>query len=216
MRLVLSPVALTLLFSAMAAAAPLSTVSATCSGEYGSFYGCTSAIDGIINDTVLNGSGNSSYWLGRQTTYYETLTVDLGRLDVITGFDIYNTDNGQNCCSHDRGTLGFMIWVSSVPVTPDTNPSSSFGSLVLNSTLIFYTFPNYYAGNNPVQTFSITPVLGRYVTFRSMSFPVSYAGSGLSELDVNGFETPEPGSGLLMAIAAVAICSTLRRRAARG
>jgi PEP-CTERM motif len=140
----------------------------------------------------------------------ETLTVDLGRIDTISGFDIYNTHNGQNCCSNDRGTVGFEIWVSTTPVTPDTT-SDSFGTLVLDSSLAFYTFPWYSTDPNPLQAFSIDPTLGQYVTFRSTSFPVSYAGSGLSELQVEG-TTPEPATSALTLGALAAICFLRRRR----
>jgi hypothetical protein len=203
--------ALFLIFCAYAAASLLSSVSVTCTGEFNSNYTCGALIDGVTDDTILGPGGTASYWLGREyadsyTPYLnETFTLDLGYEDLVTGFNIFNTRNGQNCCSNDRGTLAFTIWLSSVPVVPDTS-SSSFGTPVLvNTALVFY--PGEHP--NTLQPFTITPTFGRYVTFRATDVD-SFGSAGLSEIQVEG-TTPEPATFFLAGIALAALAAIRRR-----
>lgn len=206
-------VVLVLMWCVCACAGTLTATSVTCTGEYngGSYYGCGGLIDGVTDDTVLGPTGNASYWLGREYPYAapylnETFTVDLGTEALITGFDIFNTHNGQNPTANDRGTLGFTIWVSQDPVTPDTT-SPSFGTDVLDNTpLTFYPGVN----PNPDQFFAITPTAGEYVTFRATNVG-DLASAGLSELEVDG-SLPEPATFVLAGIALVGMAAIRRRR----
>jgi hypothetical protein len=150
----------------------------------GGFYGCAGAIDGITTD-FPNGQGAvpAGFWLGGEQVPNETLTFDLGSVSTISSVDLYNT---HNAVSNDRGTLAFQIWISTTPVTPDTT-SSSFGTLVVSDTLAFYPSTD----PNPAQSFSFPPTIGRYVTFRALSYPSpSYphydGGAGLSEIVLHG------------------------------
>lgn len=184
-------------------------VSVTCTGAWPNYstgggpYDCVNTIDGVTDDTAPGLGGNNSYWLGRDVTWGtsddETLTFDLGFLSPgILGFEIYNSHNGLNPGGNDRGTLTFDVWVSSSPVTPDTNPASSFGTLVLsNQSLAFPT-----VDPNPDQSFAITPIGGRYVTFRALTF--TGAGAGLSEFQVD-VVVPEPTSAKLVIVALAAL-----------
>ena len=195
---------------ACAAGTILTPVSVTCTGEYNTSYPCIALIDGITNDRTYEPSGNASYWLGRedpnsyQPYLNETFTVDIGYVDLISGFHIYNTHNGLNETSNDRGTLNFTVWVSSELVSPDTY-SSSFGTEVLTDTpLVFTAFLN----PNAEQVFSIAPTSGRYVTFRATNVS-GFGSAGLSEFQLDG--TPEPATFLLAGVALLALAS-LRRR----
>ena len=214
MKCVSSLVALILTVCAYAAADTLAPASVTCTGEFNSDYPCSALIDGITNDATPGPGGVYSYWLGRETGappadpawssfLNETFTVDLGYVDLVTGFDIFNTHNGIH---EDRGTLAFTIWLSATPVTPDTT-SSSFGTDVLDSSLCW---SSCFVDPNPDQSFTLTtPTYAQYVTFRATS--VNDTGSaGLSEIQVDG-STPEPATFLLAGIALVAL-SAIRRR----
>jgi hypothetical protein len=216
MKHVSSVVALILTVCSYAAADTLVPASVTCTGEFNSDYPCSALIDGITNDLTAGPAGGSvhSYWLGRETGAppadppwasfsNETFTVDLGYVDLVTGFDIFNTHNGA---ADDRGTLAFTIWLSPTPVVPDTT-SSSFGTDVLDSSLCW---SSCFVNPNPDQPFTLTtPTYAQYVTFRATS--VNYNGSaGLSEFQVEG-TTPEPATFLLAGIALVAL-SAIRRR----
>ena len=148
-------------------------------------YGCARAFDGLTTDSTSGGAGpGATFWLGREQTENETLTFDLGSIFSISSVDLYNTHNGIN---NDRGTVNFKIWISTpLPPTPDNNPSSSFGTLVLSNTLVF--FPS--TDPNPRQSFSFSPTLGRYVTFRAENFVFNTfhgdGGTGLSEIVLHG------------------------------
>ena len=118
-----SILALTLILCACAAADTLTPVSVTCTEEYNTGYPCSALIDGVTNDLTPGPGGVHSYWLGGEifpdyvAVTNETFTVDLGYLDLVTGFDIFNTHNGS---SDDRGTLAFTIWLSTTPLIPVT------------------------------------------------------------------------------------------------
>jgi hypothetical protein len=118
-------------------AAPLSySNSVQCTGFY-SAGSETFPCDRINDNIVTDGPGAVdlwSFWLGRQATGLETLTVDLGGLFTLSQVDLYNTHNrGYN----DRGTLDFRMWISSAPVAPTNNPGDTFGTLILDGTLTF-------------------------------------------------------------------------------
>jgi YVTN family beta-propeller protein len=150
-------------------------------------YGCAGAFDGITTDSTSGGpTGNATFWLGREQQDNETLTFDLGGIFSISSVDLYNTHNGIN---NDRGTVNFKIWVSSSPQTPDNTPGSSFGTLVLSNTLAVST-----TDPNPRQSFSFSPTLGRYVTFRAENWVFNSVhgdgGTGLSEIVLHGRVAP--------------------------
>ena len=206
-------------FTPLAAAFPVAPASAVCSGSWfdngfpgGDFYGCAGVIDGVVDDTVPGGEGggSASYWLGREQTLNETFTVDLGGDFKITALDLYNTHNGINPDSNDRGTLHFKVWISSDPVIPDT-VSASFGTQVLDADLAFFPFTN----PNPKQSFDIADTTGRYVTFRAETyqgaedltgFPA--VGAGLSEIVI---QTPEPATLALLALGIAGIGYSRRK-----
>jgi hypothetical protein len=169
-----------------------------CTGFYSSGSE-TFPCDRINDNIVTDGPGAVdlwSFWLGRQATGLETLTVDLGGLFTLSQVDLYNTHNRNH---NDRGTLDFRMWISSAPVTPTTNVGDTFGTLILDGTLAFT------AGQNPnaaqiFSSFLATPT-GRYVTFRADSF--FSQGAGLSELDLSGDPArlggvPEPAGMILL------------------
>ena len=195
-------------------AAPLtySSAAVTCTGFYDAgdeTFPCANITDNIVDDST-GGPGAWSFWLGRQAAPFETITIDLGGLYTLDQIDLYNASNRQH---NDRGTLDFRVWVSSAPVSPTDAPGDTFGTLVLDGTLTFYT-----GDPNPAQTFTsfLTSPTGRYVTFRADSFFSESA--GLSELDLFGSpagvgQVPEPATTALMAAGVLAIVAFRRRRA---
>lgn len=188
----------------------ITPVGVVCSGSWGYFgpfgsggvYGCAGLIDGVTDDSI--GYPPASYWLGREQLLNETFTVDLGGDFLVTSLDLYNTHNGLNLTSNDRGTKDFKVWISTAPVIPDTS-SLSFGTEVLNGSLAFFTFTN----PNPKQSFDIAPTVGRYITFRAETYQGAGGsaglGAGLSEIVVN---VPEPASLALLSIGLLGIAVT--------
>ncbi len=121
---------------------------------------------------------------------------------MIQAVDLWNTHNQDH---NDRGTRTFKVWVSSIPVTPDLDLSSSFGTEVVSDTLDFYT-----SNPNQVQPFSFSPITGRYVTFRAVNYihNTGNNSSGLSEIALDAF--PEP-STIILACGGLASLLLLRR-----
>jgi hypothetical protein len=187
-------VALALSLSTTGFAAPITAAGIQCTGAFGTPFSCGNINDDLVNDATGSAS-DRSFWLGREGTALETITINLGEIFTLDRIDLYNTSNRN---FDDRGTLDFRVWISSSPVNPTTNPAAVFGTLILDSALVFST------GNpNPVQSFTtfLAKPTGQYLTFRSDSF--FNKGAGLSELDVAGTPIPEPGTALL---SAAAIC----------
>jgi hypothetical protein len=206
--------ALTIFSCVGASAGALPVQSIACSGTFVytgnippfNFYPCDAVYDGITDDSLREPSGQASYWLGRNLTSDETFTLNLGAPAVITGFDIFNTHNGVNPYGNDRGTVTFTIWTSlTQPIAPDNNPSSAFGTNVVDGTLSFLPYYDPAPGTspNPDDYFAIAPTLTQYVTFRATSYVGS--GAGLSEIRVDGAsEVPEPAPLALVAAALTA------------
>jgi hypothetical protein len=200
----------------VANAAPITYASGAiaCTGSYWDlYYPCSKINDGIVDDTVDPPNGYYSYWLGRDGTSNETITIDLGGVYTLSQLDLYNTHNGPY---NDRATLDFRVWISAAPQTPTDAPGDVFGTLILDGTLLFYPDP---ANPNPVQTFTTflnTPT-GRYLTFRADSIPPPHpsfgtTSAGLSELDVHGVAVPEPATTSLLLAGLVCLARKRWRR----
>jgi hypothetical protein len=144
----------------------------------------------------------ASYWLGREQTANEWITIDLGEVMAITGIDLQNT---HNTTFDDRGTKDFRIEASS--------DGSNF------TTVIAGTLADVAGtGDNiPIESFSVrngdfSLFSARYIRFEATNYYGN--GAGLNEIFVFA-HVPEPGSIVLAAMGLLGLAGYGRRSRGR-
>jgi hypothetical protein len=169
------------------------------SGDWGHQFGAGNqyfgqdVTDGVNFESNQNekGPGMSSYWLGREGTLGEYVTVDLQAPVLIGEIDLRNT---SNAFFHDRSTKNFHIDASNAVdasnhlISPTTILS---GMLAPDDNL----FPlDKVAQQFPVNTGGLSY---RYIRFTADTSNLTNNNVGLNEIEV--FAIPEPAGLALLA-----------------
>ena len=183
------------------------TANTNYNGGCGEVFPSPALTDGLFNDTATgNPCPNGwSFWLGGNGTGSSAVVnIDLGQDYSIDEIDIQTTHNrGFN----DRGTTLFSLYIGTAPVV--FGNSGTYGTQVLNSQSLTWTA---CCAAIPVDTLSISPTVGRYVTLTSLAALNNNA--GLNEITVLGgaaTSVPEPASFVFVAIALVSTRFLCRR-----
>jgi len=152
-------------------------------GEGAPFDGGTFPGDRVTDGSVADiNTGRSSYWLGRENTTDEYLTLDLGDLFTVEEIALTNTHNTQY---NDRGTDEFIVY-GAAEIDGDNQ--------LINPIAIVSGNLSNVSGASPIPADVFTSANGltvadvRYIQFVALSYlsSATNGSSGLNEISIYG------------------------------